>query len=189
MDTKKFNLIRGPRIIQQMLAEAATYNELERNTVNFVPPSTKRQHAVDPIQIQQLELIPAKQSGQLIVKSIAKSGFKAYEPTMVFENVQFEDEDSPQNITFRGVDGQDYHIRSISLHSNNVKVRCTCLDFRWRFAVQNQQRNALFGPGPGIYQRKIGSNRPPNNPQHVPGLCKHLLALAEELRNSRIVTF
>jgi len=182
----KAYLIRGPRIIKQL--EEATYADLETNTMRFVPPSKKRQHATDPIQIQQIQLIPAPPSGTLEAQAIALSNGNKYQPIIFFNNVAYEREDTPQNITFTGADAQEYHVQPISLRTNNCKVRCTCLDFRWRFSVQNQEKDALYGPGPGIYQKVPGSTRPPNNPQGVPGLCKHLLKLAIELRNSGIVT-
>lgn len=180
----KYKLIRGPRILKQL--EEASYADLEQNTMQFQPPSDKRQHAVNPIQVQQLELVAANQSGTLEARANIQSGGNKYQSIIFFEGVDYQDEDTPQNITFTGADKQEYHIAPISLRTNNVKVRCTCLDFRWRFSVQNQENGSLYGPGPGLYQKT--SNRPPNNPQGVPGLCKHLLKLAIELRNSGVVT-
>lgn len=181
---EKFKIIRGEKLLQ-ILSEM-TYNELERNTLNFTPPSTKRQHAMDPVQIQRIELMAARPSGVLECTGMVNSGGNQYQSMMVFRDVVFEDEDTQSNITFTAADNQDYHIQPISLSHNNVKVRCTCLDFRWRFAMHNQKHDALHGEGPDLYQKK--TNRPPNNPGQVAGLCKHLLKFAVELRNSGIVT-
>lgn len=181
---KKYHLIRGPRIIQQL--DEAPYAELERNTMQFIPPSEKRQFAVNPIQIQKVELIPHAPSNALEARGAAMSNNNQYQPIIFFLEVEYQDEDTPENITFMGADGEEHHVAPISLRTNNCKVRCTCLDFRWRFAMHNQKTDTLHGPGPDLYQKV--SNRPPNNPRGVAGLCKHLLKLAIELRNSGIVT-
>ena len=184
---QKYWLIRGPRIIKQL--EEATYADLENNTMKFTPPSKKRQNAIDPIRIVQMQLVAAPQSGTLEIQGVAQSDSgNKYQSILFFNDVVFEEGDTPQNMSFTGADKQDYHIQPISLTTNNCKARCTCLDFRWRFAIHNQENDALYGPGPGIYQKAPDSNRPPNNPQGVPGLCKHLMKLAIELRNSGIVT-
>lgn len=181
---RKYQLIRGQRILN-LLNEEATYAELERNTMQFTPPTKKRQFAVNAVNIQNLETVPAPQSGTLEIRATAQSGANQYQPIMLFSDVEFQEEDSPENVTFTGADSQEYHMMPISLTNHNVKVRCTCLDFRWRFSMYNQKTNSLYGPGPELYQKK--TQRPPNNPQGVPGLCKHLLALAIELKNNRLV--
>lgn len=177
-------LIRGPRIIQQL--EETTYADLERETLHFIPRTKKRQFAVTPVQIQNIELVPFNQSGALEARATANSNGNTYQPIILFQGVEFQDEDTPENVTFTGTDGQEYHILPIQLRTTNVKVRCTCLDFRWRFSVQDQKADALYGEGPGLYQKV--SNRPPNNPRNVPGICKHLMKLVVELRNSHLVT-
>lgn len=179
----EYRLIRGPRILAQL--DERSYSELERNTNNFVPPSSKRQHAVAPIQVQQLKLVAAEPSHTLEATGTIKSGANTYQSIIFFDGVRYAPEDTGNNVTFMGADSQEHHMEPIKLNIANAKVRCTCLDFRWRFSMHNQQKDALYGPGPGAYQKK--TNRPPNNPQQVPGLCKHLLKLAQELRNSKIV--
>lgn len=180
---KKLWLIRGQRILNQL--NETTYSELERNVMSFTPQSKKRQYVVTPVQIAQLTLIPYAQNGALETKALAHGETGHYEPQMVFSEVEYQDEDTPENVTFMAPDGQDYHIIPIDLAKNNVKVRCTCLDFRWRFAIYNEKGGSLYGPGPGVYQKR--TQRPPNNPRGVPGLCKHLMKLVIELRNSQVV--
>lgn len=180
----KLHVVRGERILEQL--DEATYAELERNTMNFVPATKKRQHATTPVQIQTVELVPAPQSNTLEARGLAVSAGNKYQPIILFLDVAYQDEDTGENITFTAVDGNDYHVLPISLTNNNVKVRCTCMDFRWRFSIYNQKAGSLHGPGPELYQKK--TNRPPNNPSRFPGLCKHLLRFSTELKNSQIVT-
>lgn len=175
--------MRGPRILKQL--EEATYSELERNTMQFAPPSEERQHSMGPIQVQQLELIPYTQSNALGVRGQINSSGNKYQSIILFMDVEFQEEDTNENITFTAVDGNEYHALPINLQQNNVKVRCTCLDFRWRFSIYNDKAGVLYGEGPGVYVKK--TDRPPNNPKGVPGLCKHLLKLAVELKNSGVI--
>ena len=75
------------------------------------------------------------------------------------------------------------YIRPISLSSKEVKVRCDCHDFRWRFAYYDDIHQALYGATPPPYTRVPGSTRGPVNPRHLPGLCKHLMAAFRQLHN------
>jgi hypothetical protein len=185
MERPNLLLIRGARIIQQ-LNEASTYQDLENKTLAFIPPSRKRQHAVDPIQITQMKLVPYRNSGALQVEGLAQSDGKKYDTIMLFSDVVYEDGDQGDNVTFKGSDNQEYHIQPIQLSRNNVKVRCSCLDFRWRFALWNSKDGSLYGDPPGPYKKK--TNRPPVNPQRVPALCKHLMKTTIALKQSGVLT-
>jgi hypothetical protein len=105
---------------------------------------------------------------------------------MLFSDVVYEDGDQGDNVTFKGSDNQEYHIQPIQLSRNNVKVRCSCLDFRWRFALWNSKDGSLYGDPPGPYKKK--TNRPPVNPQRVPALCKHLMKTTIALKQSGVLT-
>jgi hypothetical protein len=61
----------------------------------------------------------------------------------------------------------------IDLEATPVKVSCTCQDFYWRFAPWNDENGCLHGAPPEPYEKK--TDRKPVNPDHIPGLCKHLL--------------
>lgn len=185
---KKYQVIRGKRILQQLqqIEEQSTFAELERNTTNFIPPSEKRQWATDPIQIDQMQLIPYEQSSSLMVQSVARNDEKKYQTIILFNDVTFEQEDTGQNVTFRAPDNQEHNVQRIQLNQSTVKVKCDCLDFRWRFAIYNAEDNSLYGDSPGLYQKT--TNRPPNNPRNVPGVCKHLLKTVQALQQSGLVS-
>lgn len=186
MDNLK--LIRGARLLQWL--EEAPLANLERGTMTFQPPAkpNARQNAKNGVQVQKMELVPAVNSGNLVVKSLVKSDSgKSYSPTIQFDNVEYQEEDQPNNVTFQGVDGNDYHMTPIKLQTNNAKVNCNCLDFYWRFGKYNAKVNSLLGEPGGAYVKK-NPNRQPANPQQTPGVCKHLLRLTDELRRNRIAT-
>ena len=183
----KRQIIRGARIEQQLnQLDEASYAELERNTMSFVPPSEKRQWVVDPIQVTRMELAAARESQNLIIKAEVSSNGNRYAPSMVFDGVIYDDGDQADNTSFTGADGEEYHIEPINLSQNNVKVACNCLDFYWRFATWNHGANSLNGNPPPPYQKR-SPNHPPANPQKKPGLCKHLLKMAIALKDARIV--
>jgi len=185
----KYQIIRGKRVSDQLddfeLFEQSTYSDLERNVLNFVPVSTKRQNAVDPVRIVSLETLPFIGTKNLNVAAVASSDGTNYNPTFIFNNVEFAEEDLPDNVTFKAKDGNDYHIKPLDLNQHTLRVRCDCMDFYYRFASFNAKDKSLIGRPPKPYQRK--TNRGPVNPQQVPGVCKHLIATMKALKHSGMV--
>lgn len=189
---KKLYLIRGARLSQQLqkeysdVIEETTYSELKNNTLRFIPPSKRRQFSTDPIQINELRMIPFVDTNDLKVESVAHSNSnKEYDIVVLFMNIDYEESDQNDNITFKATDGDDYHITPIPLNNVNVKVRCECLDFYWRFAVYNFGDGSLYGPKPPPYQKK--TNRPPVNPEKTPGVCKHIMKTILALKDAGVV--
>ena len=189
-DKNKFNIIRGKRVEDQLddleaIFEQSSYNNLEQNVLKFIPVSAKRQHAVDPIRIVSLTTLPYIGTKNLDIAAVASSEGTNYNPRLVFNNVVFEEEDLPTNVTVKAKDGEEYHMQPINLADNTLRVRCDCLDFYWRFAAFNAKDKSLIGSAPTAYQRK--SNRGPANPQEVPGVCKHIIATVKALKHSGMV--
>jgi len=179
-------LVRGARILAQ-LNEDSTANDLENNIQRGFPDTKKRQHATGDVTIQNVQYIPYVGTKFLHVKSTANStSGKQYQQVIQFVRVNFEPEDTDANATFTGTNGEGYHVTPIELAGNNVKVRCNCLDFHWRFAAYDYNDNSLVGKPPPPYVRKT-TNRPPANPLAVPGLCKHLLKLVRHLEGVGLV--
>ena len=178
-------LIRGSRIIDQIsqLNEASTYRTLRDNLKHL--QTKKRQLATAPVTIQSSQMVPSTPSNVLEIKSIAVSNGDRYNVTVQFEGVTFEDEDTQQNVTFTGADGEEYHIKYIELKRKNVKVRCDCLDFYHRFAAHNTRDKSLYGTPPPPYTPK--TDRASDNPRQVPGVCKHIIKTVESLKQSGLV--
>lgn len=180
-----FFIIRGERILQQ-LAEASSVPDLEQNIVRGFPNTRKRQHATGEVTISNVQFIPYIGMKMLHVKSVSSSSSGGqYTQALQFLRVAFENEDTETNATFKASDNTDYHVQPLSLTGHYVKVRCNCLDFHYRFANYNLQDKSLIGKPPPLYQRK--TNRPPVNPDQVPGMCKHLLKLVETLQGQGLI--
>lgn len=178
--------IRGARLVDAL--QETPVGVLQQNTLNFQPPSKKRQFAVAPIQVRSLVLVPSRgqrDQGTLKVEATVINGPNQYDSTILFHDVNYEDADRPDNITFTGYDKREYHIMPINLAQSDAEVRCTCLDFYFTFSKWNQQDKSLYGEPPEPYTPK--TNRAGRNPMHKPGLCKHLLKVVQELRNERVI--
>ena len=69
-----------------------------------------------------------------------------------------------------------------SLNNNEIKVFCSCTNYRFRFDEYNRKAGAGTGPAFPVYTRK--TNRAPNNPQGLPGVCSHIIELVEYLSSN-----
>lgn len=182
-DDLKF--IRGVRVLRQ-LNEDSTEPDLYQNITQAFPETRKRHNATNEVTIQNVQYIPYVGTKFLHVKSTSVSNGHQYKQAVQFMRVQFESEDSDTNVTYKATDGKDYHMQQIDLGAHNIKVRCNCLDFYYRFATWNYNDNSIVGPAPRPYRRKT-TTRPEVNPSRVPGLCKHLLKLIQNLQSSGLV--
>lgn len=172
--------------IKEILTEL-TYDQMHGNIERSFPNTRKRQHATQPINVANMKVTPYVNSNELKVDSVAQNteSHSRYNTTVLFQDVEFEDEDTDINVTFKAVDGKDYNVQQIEPTEHNCKVRCQCNDFRYRFAPHNHRNNAL-NPPPFPPYIPMGL-RPSVNPDQVPGVCKHLIKLVMELRRSGLI--
>lgn len=196
---EKFWLIRGARLVQQLaeeekklqqeeqLDEVSSAPELDTNIRSAWPNTRKRHNATGEVTVANIQYIPYIGMKMLHVKASTVSNGHAYNQAIQFQRVFFDPTDTPENATFKASDGEDYHIRPLDLAAHNVKVRCNCLDFHFRFANYNAEDKSLVGKPPPPYQRKT-LNRPPVNPDQVPGMCKHLLKVVQTLQQYGLIT-
>lgn len=182
---KDFRLIRGERILEQL--DEATATELTQRTL--AKPTKERQFSKGAVRVVNMQMIPMqgqRDDGQLKVEVVVQSGNKEYHPIILFNNVIYEQEDQPTNVSFEAANNEEYHILPIQLSQSNALVRCDCLDFYFRFAYWNASKNSLYGGPIPPYQRKTQTHAPAN-PEKTPGMCKHLLKTADELRTAGLV--
>lgn len=186
----KFQYVHGNKLVNDIIKEELTAAELGDNVDKFIPSSTKRQHSTQPIQIAQIKYIPAPESNNLRLTSVARNfiSSKKYDTTISFNDIEYEPEDTPQNITFIASDNEKYHIQPIILRTKTCKVSCNCLDFYFRFANWNFNTDSLDGKKPPTYYPKT-HNRPPVNPENKPGMCKHIIKLIQVLKAARLIKY
>lgn len=159
---------------------------LLQTTISGFPKTKARQHLVGEVTISNIRYIPYAQSEALRIDANSTSHGHPYKPTIQFTGVFYEQEDSPEVVSFKGTDNADYHIHPISMQDAQIETRCTCLDFYWRFATHNYQNDALYGDPPPPYRKK--TDRPPANPTKSPGMCKHVIKFVDILKQTGIVT-
>lgn len=69
------------------------------------------------------------------------------------------------------INGVWYYYVTPTLYST-VQVSCTCENYKYTWAYYNAGVGSHYGELPHIDPPK--GVRPPRNPQHLPGMCKHL---------------
>lgn len=81
--------------------------------------------------------------------------------------------------------GKVYEVEKPNMYKTSCRIRCTCHDFYFTFGWWDYNEGALAGPRPKPYRRKT-TWWPERNPQHVPGLCKHIYNSAALLVSSNM---
>lgn len=138
------------------------------------------------VQVKDIQYIPLAEQGIVEIRAKTFSGPNSneYQTILVIEGVEYIDEgefeNSPSNTVFEIVSdsGNSFYIKN-NQAGKDVKVRCTCEDFRWRFSPYNYSDQSLYGEPPEAYAKK--TDRPSVNPSNTPGVCKHLIKLKKEL--------
>jgi hypothetical protein len=147
--------------------------------------STEREKSQLHVQVNSYEAIPSIDDRELKYTFDTSSTGKNYQTIITFKNVKYLDNETPTSVKIEAVDGSEYNIEPIQYGLANVKVKCTCLDFYYRFATWNNRDKALEGNPPPPYVKK--SNRPPVNPDQISGLCKHLMKSVDFLGDEKIL--
>lgn len=170
-------------IIPSKYLEEDSLSRLYTSTVNNF--DTLRDQDSGRVQVVRKIFVPAPNNNYLTIRAETRSSAKQYNTRIAFTEVEYVDENTPNVVSLEASDGQQYQIVPISYNNGDAKVSCDCLDFYYRFAVWNHREDSLLGDAPPPYVKKTDSE--PVNPDRVPGLCKHLIALTTELRNENII--
>lgn len=165
-----------------VLLETSTMHQLRSSANVFF--DTPREQSAGRVQLAKVQYIPAVGDNVLIVKAETRSSEKVYETVIQFTNVKYVNDATPHAVPLE-LNGSQISIMPIRANQNDVQVNCTCMDFYWRFAMYNNKDKSLLGEPPAPYVKK--TNRRPNNPDQVPGACKHLMKLANQLRAANIL--
>lgn len=159
----------------------SSLTHLYDNTVRAFPHTKKRQYATQPLEIVEVRFTPYLGVKTLYVKGLVRNENQHYDSIILFKAVEYK-ERAPVHI--RGVEGKVYHLEPLTFE-HDVLVRCNCGDHYWRFRHYNYLDRSLFGRD----RKKYEAIHAPGsaNPLKLPGLCKHLIKLAEVLHNSNIL--
>ena len=119
--------------------------------------------------------------GKLLVLADVEGG-NQYRAAIDFDNVMFLKKPDLYSISIRDPKvHHTYHIEKIDIYHHNAKVFCSCLDFEKSFKQHNHNDGSLHG-APGVAHKPF-TNRPSPNQGRVAGMCKHLIALSNYLKD------
>jgi len=177
-------LIKMPMISLKTLFED-NLTQLRQNIERGFPRTKKRQKISNTVSISNIRYTAYPMQHAVQVEASARGSTGNYEPIILFTDVEFQEADTPNVITFKAINGEEYHVSPVSRRMNNVEMSCDCMDYQWRFASQNYQKDTQFGQPPPPYQRKTPlppAGRPYANPMEVSGMCKHMVRFADQLQ-------
>jgi len=157
----------------------SSLTDLYKSAVLAFPRTTMRQHAVQPIVVENLRWMPFLGVKTLFIKAEVRNEDRHYGPIIVFKNVNY----GGKQIRITANDGKEYSFDRLSLENTDVLLRCQCKDFYWRFAHYNHLDKALYGRNRSKYESSGGA---PANPKEMAGMCKHLMKMTEALKDAGI---
>ena len=165
-----------------LILNETEYGVLLGNTLNnFV---SQRNISANKVKINRTIFIPSFDDDTLEIRATTNTLQQRYRTCMMFDDVQFLDLPGRGSVTIVGSDSRQYYLNKIPLNQVDVKVKCSCLDFYWRFSSFNHKDDSLIGDPPPPYVKR--SNRPPVNPAKVPGVCKHVIKLTTQLMTQKL---
>lgn len=157
--------------------------DLYKGSLKAFPRTTKRQNSTDPIKVEHLEWVPFEGVSTLFVKAMANNEGRKNESIILFKGVKYRNEEKG-SVPLISSGGKKVFIEQLSAKDNDVLVRCTCGDFRWRFNHYNSLDKSLFGRKRSKYE---GQGLWMANPMEEAGLCKHLMKLAKILGEANLL--
>lgn len=109
-----------------------------------------------------------------------------YKVIIVFNKVDYIDSEDEDH-TVKAIDHDSRYTKEVWMvpisRSNEVRIRCSCLDFYFRSAYYCWKENVLYGVKPKPYKRKT-TTWPSVNEWQEPMMCKHLIAVYNQIKDS-----
>lgn len=128
-----------------------------------------------------IEVRPSKTKEPYLIIHAQVRGTKLWQQRLHFPSVKLSEEPKKgYEIPIKDKRGFTYYCPQLSEHTP-ILVRCSCPDFRFSFMWEDYAEKSLQGRRIS-YQRKT-TTRPPRNPDGIPGVCKHLIAVINKLES------
>ena len=174
------------KLSEIVVLEDQTIPQLHQSIRRGFPKTKKRQHVVHTVSITKLQYTPdTKQDKLTVISSTVTSDGQPHNQMMEVRNVNIQPPNSGNTSKIVDREGLEHSITPAKLNISNVGVFCDCEDYQFRFAQYNIQNNCHIGPNPQNYVKK--TDRPPVNPSRVPGMCKHIIKVSDELKDQGIL--
>lgn len=142
------------------------------------------------VSVRLLATHPAPGVKTLRVNGEAR-GENLYNQTIIFHGVEYVSEKDGKHfipLSYKsGTEVKYTYMAPLKFNESPVRVWCSCMDFRFRFEMWNEQNGALVAPRkPRPYTRKT-TTRSEVNPDHIPGFCKHIGGIVKRLQTEGVL--
>lgn len=162
----------------------STLGELYASAVEAFPETARRQHSTHTVRVEHVDWVPFKGLGTLFVKGLCNNEGRKNECIVLFKGVRYMEVPARRSVALRASDGREVNLEALSGDKNEVMVRCSCPDFRWRFSHWDRVDGSLYGRGPRVYHARLRPGS--SNPKEMPGMCKHLMKMAKIMADSGV---
>ena len=153
-----------------------------------------RQQKSNQVNVISVKFTPSYNRNTLlcVARTQSSNSTNKYITKIELQNVVFVDENSESTtkLELTGSDNRKFFIEPQSRFKCNVRLNCNCLDFYQRMASYNKSNKVLVGRKvPTHYQSPTTpENKEKGNPNNSPGMCKHLIALYDNLVTQGLIT-
>lgn len=147
-----------------------TFSDLLTNTYNLLPDAIHKGRAGTGMRVLAFKVTNFKGTKTKKIFSTVKSQERPVSYTQILE--------------FNGIEDPENAIPD--LDKVLFKCRCSCHNFYFMWGYWDKQHNALTGPGQKPYKR-LTTTRPEVNPQHLPGMCKHIIRLVISMKHEKLL--
>ncbi len=157
-------------------------SDLSSSAKSAFPDTSKRHKSLNSVRVTHVTY-DRPDNDKLLVTATVEGETNKYTTSILFDSVQFVNPDTTGSVDI----GATQNIMPLSHNSTDCKVMCECLDFYYTFAWYDFNKDSLYGKPQKPYEKVPGSNRPPRNPSNAPGICKHLMKVADHLQANGIL--
>jgi hypothetical protein len=150
------------------------------NTRSLSSPRRESSKNVNVVSVEYVLEPP----NAFLIKGIIEGRTDSYNVIIKFPEVKMKGR-TPVNTT-TGIK----KISKINARNADVEVFCSCTDFLWAFNTPNYRVSALYNPVKNLRKEvpkgtSVSGYSP--NPSGKPGICKHIIALADYLKEQKIL--
>lgn len=141
------------------------------------------------LRMKKLETLASPGIKSIMYKSVMEGETDDYLTYIQFFDLEYSDVKDDQFTEAETVAGKVKFHKKPSVATNPVALKCSCTDFRFCFEKELFDNKGLIGAWRKYIPVKPPSGRPPKNPKHVMGMCKHTHNLINILKsNGRVVS-
>ena len=139
-------------------------------------------------KINIIDMNPLLSNKTLTIRGQARgSNGENYNLNLIFYGVEYSlTQTSTHVLNVRTRTDQIFYAKQLREDKHHVQIRCNCKDHYFMWHWWNKQNKILLGKLPPKYIRKT-TTYPERNPQKIPGVCKHLIALFNRLKKDKIL--